>query len=288
MSDIELIGGRHAVLLIHGLSSSPLEMRYIARELHRKGYTVRVPHFRGYGYGEKIPSRQNTWPDWYRQVEDHFDDLLRQYDSVSVAGLCIGAVLALRLASARKEVRALSLLATTLFYDGWSMPWYRFLLPLGFYTPLRYFYSYRERYPFGLKDARLRDLIMREMAETSESAAGAASLPMTNVYQARRLIADTRKRLKDVRAPALIVHAIEDDVASIRSARYVEQNISSPISEMVLLQNSYHIISMDNEKRIVAQKTIDFFLKHRDKETAEIKSVTQPAARKYSVLQVIL
>ena len=56
---------------------------------------------------------------------------------------------------------ALSLLSTTLAYDGWSIPWYRFLLPLGYYTSLRHTYSYPEREPYGLKNELLRKRIAR-------------------------------------------------------------------------------------------------------------------------------
>ena len=40
---LHLKGGRQGVLLFHGLSSSPLELQFLARGLQRTGYTVRVP-----------------------------------------------------------------------------------------------------------------------------------------------------------------------------------------------------------------------------------------------------
>ena len=138
MRDIELIAGEDAVLLLHGLAASPLEMRYLARALHRDGYSVHVPHLRGYGYGGDAADSH----EWHARACTIFEQLKREYRTVSVGGLCIGAVLALSLAAEKgRDVAALSLLSTTLAYDGWSLPWYRFLLPLAYYTPLRHLYA---------------------------------------------------------------------------------------------------------------------------------------------------
>ncbi len=261
MRQIHFAGGEHAVLLLHGLMSSPLEMQYLSKRFQRAGLVTRVPHLVGYGFAQ--PSERfvpRTWQQWHAQVLDHFDAMKREYRTVSVCGLCIGAVLALNLAAERRaEVSALSLLATTLAFDGWSIPWYRFLAPLAFHTPLRHLYAYREREPFGFKNEAVRKWIAREMAEKANSAAGAASLPMTAVYQAHKLIKHVRRALPRVGAPTLVMHAWEDDVASPKSAEFVVKHIGTRDVRLSLLHDSYHIISMDNEKQKVADETLRFF-----------------------------
>jgi len=256
-----VIETEHAALLIHGLSGNPLEMQYLAKRLRQAGFATLVPHFKGYGFGERSdPFATGSWPAWRAQVVEHFDELARNHRSVSVAGLCVGAVLALDLAAARPgQVAALSLLATTLAYDGWSLPWYQFLAPLVYYTPLRYRYSYRERHPYGVKNESLRKWIAREMAEKTTSIAGASSLPMTAIYQAKQLIRHVRRVIPAVNAPALVIHAKEDDVASLKSAEFVLENIGSDDVDFVLLRDSYHIVTLDNEKELVADETIRFF-----------------------------
>lgn len=251
----------HAVLLIHGLSGNPLEMQYLAKRLRAAGFATHTPHFEGYGFGGRSdPFATGGWRDWRARVLERFDELARDYRSVSVSGLCIGAVLALDLAAQRPgRIAALSLLATTLFYDGWSLPWYQFLAPLAYYTPLRRLYSYRERHPYGVKNESLRKWIAREMTEKSTSIAGASSLPMTAVYQARKLIRNVKTSLPAVTAPALVVHAREDDVSSVKSAEFVLENIGSDDLDFVLLHDSYHMVTLDNEKDRVASETVRFF-----------------------------
>jgi carboxylesterase len=255
------IEAEHAALLIHGLSGSPLEMQYLAKGLRRAGFATLAPHFKGYGFGERSdPFETGRWTEWRAQVLDHFDELARNYQSVCVSGLCVGAVLALDLAAERPgQVAALSLLATTLAYDGWSIPWYYFLAPLAYHTPLRYWYSYRERHPYGVKNESLRKWIAREMSEKTTSIAGASSLPMTAVYEAKKLIHHVRGAVSNVTAPALVIHAKEDDVASLKSAEFVLENIGSKDVDFVLLHDSYHIVTLDNEKDLVAGETIRFF-----------------------------
>lgn len=262
MKTMTLPGGEHAVLALHGLLGNPLEMHYLGRRLQSAGYTVHIPLIAGYGFapGADASLRTANFEQWYAEVVRHFEDLKRTHKTVSVTGLCIGAVLALRLASERSDdVAALSLLATTLAYDGWSLPWYRFLLPLVYYTPWRRFYAFQETHPYGVKNPRLQRWFAREMKVKGSSAAGAASLSGEALFQAQRLIKEVRANLAQVRTPALIMHAQEDDMASTRSADVVEQKIDSRIKRKIILHDSYHIITLDNEKERVANETIAFF-----------------------------
>jgi len=258
IQSISLAAGDDVVLLLHGLAGSPLEMRFLASSLHRKGLSVEVPHIPGYSYGGKA----SGWRHWQDSTAVIFERLKRDYRSVSVSGLCIGAVLALSLAAEKgSQISALSLLSTTLFYDGWGLPWYRFLMPLGFYTPLRTFYSYREREPYGIKNLHLRRRIASAMRK-GFSEAGAARLSMNHLYQAAGLIRHATRAMHAVSAPALVMHAIDDETASPKSAQYVVDHIGSSTVRKVILDNSYHIITMDNDRAMVARATRDFFLQN--------------------------
>ncbi|MDE2116971.1 MAG: alpha/beta fold hydrolase [Betaproteobacteria bacterium] len=261
MKQIELPGGEHAVLLIHGLQGVPTEVQSLAKRLHKAGYAVRVPHFKGYGYTAGDNAHSVTpWQDWRNQVLLELRDLKRQYKTVSIGGLCIGAVLALSVAEeAGGEISGLSLLATTLFYDGWSIPWYRFMLPLGYYTPFRYLYAYKEREPFGLKNEQLRRWVAREMSHKASSIAGASNLTLPAIHEAELLIKSVKRNLPRVTTPALVIHAVEDDVSTPRSADFVVNHIGSDKVQKILLHDSYHIITMDNERERVADETIKFF-----------------------------
>ncbi len=260
MKPVELIAGEHVVLLIHGLSSTPVELQPLAKRLHKAGYSVYAPYFKGYSYQPGDDAHSITpWQDWHNQVLQVLHDLRGRYKTVSVSGLCMGAVLALSVASEDDDICGLSLLATTLYYDGWSIPWYRFMLPLGYYTPFRYIYTYRERYPFGLKNVALRKWVEREMNTKTSSIAGASNLTLPAIHEGELLIKSVRQRLPQVTAPTLLIHAEEDDVSTPRSMEFVHKNIGAKKVHKIMLHDSYHMITLDNERERVADETIAFF-----------------------------
>lgn len=82
------------------------------------------------------------------------------------------------------------------------------------------------------------------------------------------MIAVVKQSMSRITAPALVIHAVEDEVASPRSAHYIAEHIGSKVVEKVLLHNSYHMITVDNEREQVAADTLRFFERARAQRTA--------------------
>jgi carboxylesterase len=253
---IDMRGGRHSALLIHGLTGSPFEMKYLARKLNKAGFTVKGPYLEGHGTTLKDLSR-TSWKDWYRSVRSSFIEMKESYDTVSIAGLCMGALLSLRLAHEfGSEVTAISLISTTLSYDGWSLPWYKFLLPLAYYTPIKYIYSYTETEPYGIKNKLIRERMVNLMKNNS---AAYTKTPGSSLHELFKLIGEVKRGLSAITTPALIIHSSEDDLTSIKNPDYVEKKIGSTIVRKIILDDSYHMMTIDNQKDRVAEETIIFF-----------------------------
>jgi carboxylesterase len=250
--------------LLHGLAGSPVEMHHLSRCLRHAGFTVHIPAIPGYAFGTRAdPFDTGSWQEWLAYAGGALDTLSERHGRIYVAGLCIGAVLALRLAIERPErIRAMSLISTTLHYDGWATPWYRRMVRLTSRTPLRRHIKLHERFPYGLKNERLRERVARAMHTEGSSAAGAAFLPLSGMDQAFRLNAAVRRHIGLVTTPSLVLHAIDDDVASTRSPQFVARNIDTREVRTVLYRESYHILTMDNDRDAVADETIAFFRRH--------------------------
>jgi carboxylesterase len=251
-------------MLLHGLSGSPAEMHYLARRLDQAGFEVHVPAIPGYGFGTRAdPFDTGSWEQWVAYASGALDVLSRRHDRIHVAGLCIGAVLALRLAIERPEhIGALSLISVTLKHDGWATPWYRRAVRMACHTPLRWCAKLHERFPYGLKNERLRERVARAMRTAGSSAAGAEFLPLSGMHQAYRMIDAVRRDIGQVTRPSLVMHSIDDDVASTRSAEFVARNVDTREVRTILYRESYHILTMDNDKDAVADETIAFFQRH--------------------------
>ncbi len=253
-----LPSGDYAVLALHGLRSTPLELQPLLKALHRAGFTVDAPHLTGYGYSDKASI--GSWRDWLEEAVARFDTLAAKYSRVAICGLSMGATLALAVAAERKgAVAAIGALSTTLYFDGWNTPWYRFLSPLGYFTPLRHRMLIHETSPFGIKNERLREWIERQVAAGPISTVGASVVSLPALHEAEKLMRYTRSHLPQVVAPTLILHSSEDDIASLKSAFLVQRRVQAQVVSLVLLHDSYHMITLDNERDRVAALTVDFF-----------------------------
>ncbi|WP_424195341.1 alpha/beta hydrolase [Ampullimonas aquatilis] len=261
--DIRLSGGAHAVLLIHGLASTPLELRIVAKALHKHDFTTVVPYFPGYGNDSACAS----WQDWLAGVRAQFLALQATHTTVSLGGLCIGATLALALAI-EQPVQSLALLSTTLQYDGWAIPYYHPLLSLAYHTPIKNWYTYREREPFGLKNEKLREGIRRSMLASNQSRAGASTISIDHIYQAQQLAKYVRKNLSRITCDTLLMHAIDDETSSPKNAQIVYDGIHSVHKHKLMLDDCYHMITLDNGRDNVARETALFIKESVSRNTA--------------------
>lgn len=257
--------GEDAVLLVHGLTGTPAEMRSVAKKLQQQGFSVMCPRLAGH-CGSVAELKKSRWQDWYNTVEQSFEALKAEHRQVYVAGLSMGALLALRLAANKGErVAGLGLLSATFFYDGWNMPKYkrRLLLPLVIYSPLRQFVSWTETAPYGIKCERTRAMVHSVLENREANAAeqyGIFRTPAVTIHESVRLIRAARKALSSVHSPTLIVHAVEDDMASVKNAHFVAQRIAARKVETFFVDDTYHVLTLDRRKHQVAQRLCDFFL----------------------------
>jgi carboxylesterase len=261
---LHLKAGRHGVLMFHGLSSSPLELQFLARGLHRAGYTVRVPVIAGYSYGLKTPGSVSV-AGWMAAAKAEFDSFYAECDSVSLGGLCVGAVMALRLAAlVGPQVASILSLSVGLHNDGWGTPWFTPLLGPARYLPFVGGIGIEETHPFGLKDERMRIWVARQMKELGASSAGASVLRVADLLRTQELRKITRRSLHHIDCPTLLIHAKEDECAKPRSSFEVASKIRSSRVRCILLSNSYHMISIDQEKALVLSEMLQFLDSHTE------------------------
>ncbi|HUW53116.1 MAG TPA: alpha/beta fold hydrolase, partial [Rhodanobacter sp.] len=101
-TDFFFEGGRSGVLLIHGLTGTPMEMRLLGKGLNRAGFTVHGMQLAGH-CGNADDLLGTGWRDWYASVEKAADEMLDKVDHLFVGGLSMGALLALKLAAEQPE-----------------------------------------------------------------------------------------------------------------------------------------------------------------------------------------
>lgn len=250
-------GSRTGFLLIHGLSGTPVELRYIANGLARNGFTVHVPQIAGHcGTLENL--KATTWQDWYGSVEATLMEMKKTCDLIIVGGLSMGAVLALKLAEDHPDdVHGITLFAPTIKLDGWSVPWYARLFGLVHSQWCADLFTFREREPFGLKNPRFREFVSQALFSEDSSEAGLSGTPGRCMLQLRYLTQVVKKDLGRVTQPTLILHPREDDRASIGNAEMLQRQLGGRVTT-VALEDCYHVITLDQQRDVVLEETRDF------------------------------
>lgn len=257
--EIRLHGdGRCHLMLLHGLTGAPAEFTYIAHYLHKRAhFDVWCPTL--LNHGGPVSVLAATGRDaLYASVRSQFEQARRAAAAavapLVIGGLSIGADLALMLSAEFPEaVAGVICIAPTLFYDGWNVPWAYRLIPLVDWTPLKYFAYHREEPPYGLKDEVLRARVAEEYArktlkDGAEQHDGYAHYPVRLMCEMHHLIKECIRALPRVKAPLLVIQAEHDDATSPRNAEFILERTSSSRKELLLLRNSYHVITVDLER----------------------------------------
>lgn len=248
-------GKDRVVLLFHGLTGHPYEMKFFAKYLNKNGFDVYCPVLPGHCCGiENV--KKYSWMNWLDYALDQYDILKAQYNEVYVGGLCLGAVLACAIAEERDDVSGVCALSTTLFFDGWEVPWYKFLIPLGLSTIFKFFYVFPEFSTYGIKNIR----ISKKIAEKAQDNSTLLNcVPMVSFAELMKAAKYTMENVRDIEAPIILLHSEEDNLTSVKSAEFLYKNAASEVKELVLLKNCYHVITLDNEKEKVAKIAVEFF-----------------------------
>jgi carboxylesterase len=236
-------GERGGVLLIHGFTGSPHEMRPLLEPLVQRRYSVIGVRLPGHGYpGTREQIARDAWE---LAVERALDELRSRLpgDRIAVCGLSAGALLGLGLATRRPaDVGALALLSPAIELPR---PLVRLLGLARWLRPLRNY-----RLTKGVSD--IRDLTAR--AEHP----GCDPFPISAFASFDELRLRTRAIVAGVRQPMIIVHAAADRTCTLAGAEWLRHQVGSQDVEMHVLRSSGHVITVDAERQTVAQLVCDF------------------------------
>ena len=120
--------------------------------------------------------------------------------------------------------------------------------------------SFMENFPYGIKDERIRNRVAGAMLGGDSSAGGLPGNPWPSLAEFFRLASSVRRRLGEVQAPCLAVHAVQDDIASLRNLDIVRRGVAGSF-ESLLLDDSYHMVTVDRQRKLLTERSAEFFRK---------------------------
>jgi carboxylesterase len=244
-----------AILLFHGMTGTPTELVYLARILYKEGFDVYCPPLPGHLKGREDVMRP-SWKDWMQFARDEYERIAPRYASLSVGGVCVGAVIASALSTERK-CSAVVCMAPILRHDGWSIPWYHIFSWFPLLTPLKFFFVFPEGDTLGIRDEEVRAKIGESMGKEGDAL---DCFPLICVRQMLDLGHYLKTRLAKVTAPILVIHSERDDVADISNAKEIYHGVSSAKKEFMAVRNSYHLVTLDRDKDAVNAKVVQFLV----------------------------
>ena len=229
-------GSDVGVLLVHGFTSTPQSLRPWAEHLAEAGYTVRLPRLPGHGTTWQEMNR-TEWSDWYATVDATFRELLARCRTVVVAGLSMGGALALQLAQNHgPRVAGLVLVNPAVKFEDPRLV----MLPV-----LKHLVG---ALPGIANDIKKADAT--ELAYTKTPLKAGHS----QVVAWRTIIRD----LPEVTQPVLLLHSPQDHVVPASSSALVLSKISSEDVQEILLENSYHVATLDNDAPLIFAESVKF------------------------------
>jgi len=233
-------GDTTGVLVVHGFTGTPQSVRPWAEAIASAGHTVLLPRLPG--HGTTVDDMQGTTAkDWVGEAEMSLRGLQERCDRIFVVGLSMGGTITYDLASRFPEVvRGIAVVNGSLFSTD---PRVKLAPILG-------------KLPLKLKGVAndVADPAQRELAYDRVPTKAAASMLS---FQEQ-----VKNRIGQIRCPALIFGSRQDHVVNPANATYAYEHIGSADKDLVWLERSYHVATLDYDKEIIFERTNKFIEQH--------------------------
>ncbi|TCK35066.1 carboxylesterase [Paraburkholderia sp. BL8N3] len=251
-----------AVFLIHGLGGTQYDLGSMHKRLKNAGFVTHSLTLPGHGtHPEDLAGVRAE--DWLEAVRVKYHEIVGQHEVLHVMGMCMGALLAVETVKREAHVKGrLVALAPPVYIDGWATPWYRALRPLLYRVPgVPERMKVEEEDPYGIKNEQLREIVKAKFARGENF--HYRWVPLACIREVDRLRGFVMAGLERIACPTLVIHARQDELTSLRSANFLVEHIGSGKragqARMIVLEDSYHMVCVDNDREIVAKNVLEFF-----------------------------
>ncbi len=218
----------HAILFIHGWTSTPRELKFLAEKLSHSGFYCRGILLKGHGLtlANLAPTR---FSDYLAQCENEIQILEKKFDKVSICGLSMGGLLSLYLAK-KFPVANLILVAPFLKLAGKT-----FGLPNDFLlgrAPVKGNLTKQDDGAIADPVARASHIAYHKMPVDS----------LVSIMEAARKM---RRELGGIKCPTLIHHSVKDETSDISGSLQLMRELGSEDKTLRAYNSGNHVITLD-------------------------------------------
>ena len=227
---------RIGVLLLHGFPGSPASLRPWGEVLAQRSWTVRVPRLPGHGTRWQ-DMNITRWEDWYSEADRNLRELSSRCDRVFVGGLSMGGSLTLRLAQEHPQaISGLILVNPSVHTERLD----RHLLPVV-------------KHLVGSFPGISNDIAKPGVDEIPYD-----RTPLKAAASLMELWSVIKRDIASVHQPLLLLRSAQDHVVEPSNAEWILSHIHSSDVEEVVLDNSYHVATLDYDAQIIVDTSVAF------------------------------
>ncbi len=239
-SVMKITNKEKGVLLLHGFTGNPFEMRYLGDRLLNADFSINIPRYAGHGTSIYDMVKTNR-KQWIQSAREAYLELSYHCRKVYVAGLSMGGLIT-------------GLLSPEFDFEKIVIMSVPSCVKNKFYLTAPVLGKFKKiiNLPEG------NNGIFEPEASANHINYG-GQIPINQVWELSRLINEFHKASSLIKSEVLIIQSAMDEVITHDSADRIFKEIGSTSKTKLILEKSNHVITRDYEKDIVADAVIKFF-----------------------------
>ncbi len=230
------------ILLLHGFTSTPQEVKGLGAYLAKKGYTIYAPLLTGHGTHVFDLARTKK-DDWENSAKKALKKLKEKTKEVYIIGSSFGGNIALKIAT-EKKVKGIILMGTPMFFKK-DFSKKLTIRILGLFKNF-----IKKRY-----DEKVKKVIKKKI--------NYMQIPIKSLNEVAKVIKESEKILPLIKIPTLIMQSSTDHILPKENAELIYKKLGSKIKEKIFIPNSYHVFCIDKNKNIAFKKIAEFIKKNK-------------------------
>lgn len=228
-----LPGGEDGIVLLHGFTASPVEVRQLADFLNAHEYTVSGPLLPGHGTHPDDLNRVK-FEDWVRFSEAAVEALKTNCRRVFIGGESMGGLVAMRVAELHPELAGVLLYSPGLKANNiWATPLFK------------HFIKY----------------LKKPEAGNGFVWSGYNVYPLGGADEMRKLQKVVANNLEKITQPVLLMMSKADTMVPQTVTETIKHSVSSDIVDVHIFEESDHCILLDKDNQAAFEITLAFIRK---------------------------
>ncbi len=237
-------GNRTGILLIHGFTGTPKEMRYMGEDLHKHGFTVLGIRLAGHAT-QPDDMRASRWSDWTASVEDGFNLLSNSVDRIFLVGLSMGGALSL-LMSTRLNVAGVIAISTP------------YSLPRDPHFPLWFIRLYGKLVKYMPKSKEVPGSSWFDKESYAKHISYPQN-PITSIAELKLLLLEMQCALPKMNKPVLLIHSKNDKYVLPENMEKIYSGLTNTSDKTkIYVTESGHVVTSDAERQRVFELSREF------------------------------